>query len=200
MTIRLPRRRTGRDPSSLLARAAGDPEALAEFYEQHAESVLVFFVRRVMDVEVSLDLMSETFAVVLEKCESFRGNTPEEETGWLYAIARSQLSRYWRSGKVERQGLKRLHLDPAHLTDPEIERVEQLADIASMAGRVNGSVVDLPVEQQEALRLRVVEQLDYPEVAAAMGVSEQTARARVSRGLRALAEDLESPDVVEGMA
>jgi RNA polymerase sigma-70 factor (ECF subfamily) len=37
-----------------------------------------------------------------------------------------------------------------------------------------------------AIELRIVRELPYPEVAAELGVSEQTARARVSRGLRAL--------------
>jgi predicted DNA-binding protein (UPF0251 family) len=49
----------------------------------------------------------------------------------------------------------------------------------------------LSVEQRDALRLRVVEERSYAEVALLLGVSEQAARARVSRGLRALAGALE---------
>ena len=41
------------------------------------------------------------------------------------------------------------------------------------------------------MRLRVVEELDYPVVAARLGVTEATARARVSRGLRLLAVALD---------
>ena len=52
-------------------------------------------------------------------------------------------------------------------------------------------------DQRDALRLRVVEERSYPEVADALGVSEQTARARVSRGLRALARALE-PRIATG--
>jgi DNA-directed RNA polymerase specialized sigma24 family protein len=52
--------------------------------------------------------------------------------------------------------------------------------------------------QREALRLRVVEDLPYPEVASSLGVTEATARARVSRGLRALAAALELRSVTEG--
>ena len=50
-----------------------------------------------------------------------------------------------------------------------------------------GALAELGPEQREAVRLRVVDELGYPAVAARLGVSEQTARARVSRGLRALA-------------
>ena len=42
--------------------------------------------------------------------------------------------------------------------------------------------------QREAVRLRVVDELEYDELAARLSISAQTARARVSRGLRALGE------------
>ena len=44
----------------------------------------------------------------------------------------------------------------------------------------------LPAEQQRALELRVVQQLDYEEVAGALGCTQNAARLRVSRALRAL--------------
>jgi RNA polymerase sigma-70 factor (ECF subfamily) len=50
---------------------------------------------------------------------------------------------------------------------------------------------DLSGDQREALRLRVIDELPYPEIAESLGVSEQTARARVSRGLRRLADAVE---------
>ena len=44
----------------------------------------------------------------------------------------------------------------------------------------------LPSEQREALELRVVQQLDYEEVAGALGCTQNAARLRVSRALRTL--------------
>jgi RNA polymerase sigma-70 factor (ECF subfamily) len=44
----------------------------------------------------------------------------------------------------------------------------------------------LPQDQREAVRLRVLDERTYAEISQRLGVSEQTARARVSRGLRAL--------------
>ena len=41
------------------------------------------------------------------------------------------------------------------------------------------------------MRLRVVDELGYPAIATRLGISEQAARARVSRGLRALAGALD---------
>src|SRR3954462_11971378 len=94
-----------RRPSCLLAQSQQDPDAFAAFYDAYAERVLVFFTRRVLDVDVAFDLMSGTFAKALERRRQFRGRSPQEEQGWLFSIARSELWHYWRDGRVERSAL-----------------------------------------------------------------------------------------------
>ena len=54
----------------------------------------------------------------------------------------------------------------------------------------------LPEEQRRAVELRVVDEHGYDDVAGVLGVSEQTARARVSRGLRALVAALQRAEPV----
>src|SRR3954451_24364011 len=56
----------------------------------------------------------------------------------------------------------------------------------SLAPLLKNAVHALPIEQRKALELRGVQQLDYEEVAGAMGCSQNAARLRVSRALRAL--------------
>ena len=125
-----------RRPPCLLAQAREDPDAFAAFYDGYSERVLVFLTRRVLDADTAFDLLSETFATALEQRGKFRGSTAEEEQGWLFAIARSELSRYWRHGRVERSALARLGVPVPGLSDPEIERIEELAGIAGIAGRL----------------------------------------------------------------
>jgi RNA polymerase sigma-70 factor (ECF subfamily) len=184
---RLPRFRRS---SSLLAQSRQDPDAFAAFYDVYAERILLFLVRRVLDVDTAFDLLSETFATALERRHQFRGSTAEEEQGWLYSIARSELSHFWRDGKVERIALARLGVGVPALSDPEIERIEQLAGINDLVPALHDAMASLPEDQRRAVELRVVEEHGYSEVATILGVSEQTARARVSRGLRALAQRL----------
>jgi RNA polymerase sigma-70 factor (ECF subfamily) len=187
---RLPRFRRS---SSLLAQSRQDPDAFAAFYDAYAERILLFLVRRVLDVDTAFDLLSETFATALERRHQFRGSTAEEEQGWLYSIARSELSHFWRDGRVERIALARLGVGVPALSDPEIERIEQLAGINELVPALQDAMASLPEDQRRAVELRVVEEHGYAEVASILGVSEQTARARVSRGLRALAQRLPKP-------
>lgn len=198
MLERLPRFRRS---ASLLAQSRQDPDAFAAFYDAYAERILLFLVRRVLDVDTAFDLLSETFATALERRHQFRGSTAEEEQGWLYSIARSELSHFWRAGKVERIALARLGVGVPALSDPEIERIEQLAGITDLVPALHDAMASLPEDQRRAVELRVVEEHGYSEVATILGVSEQTARARVSRGLRALAQRLpKSPAMMEDAA
>jgi RNA polymerase sigma factor (sigma-70 family) len=174
----------------LLTESRRDPDAFAGFYDAYAERVLLFLVRRVLDVDTAFDLLSETFATALERRHQFRGDSAEQEQGWLFSIARSELSHYWRDGKVERLALARVGVAVPDLTDPEIERIEQLAGINDLVPALHDAMASLPEDQRRAVELRVVEEHGYAEVALMLGVSEQTARARVSRGLRALARRL----------
>jgi RNA polymerase sigma factor (sigma-70 family) len=193
----VPRRfRPSRRSTSLLAQSLEDPDAFGDFYDAYAERVLVFLVRRVLDVETAFDLVSETFAVALERRAQFRGSSAEEEQGWLFSIARSELSHFWRAGRVERRALALLGVPVPGLTDPEIDRIEQLAGLNEVAAAVRDALAELPEDQRRAVELRVVDECSYATIAHRLGVSEQTDRARVSRGLKALAVRVREPERV----
>src|SRR5437763_43432 len=101
-TVFRSRRKPGRH-QPLLVRAWDDPDGFAAFYDEYGERVLRFFARRVLDVELAFEMHAEVFARCFENRRQFRGHTIEEEQGWLFAIARSQLASYWRHGEVHRE-------------------------------------------------------------------------------------------------
>ena len=165
-----------------------DADDIARLYGTHARPLVAFFARRTFDPQVASELMAETFAAAVADRRSFRGDSAE---AWLYGIARHQLSGWYRKAAVERRALKRLGLEPPHLTDIEYERVDELAGLQSLRTRVAELLDELPYDSREALRLRIVEERPYPEVAEKLGIAEPAARARVSRALRGLAAELE---------
>jgi len=165
--------------------------AFIEFYERDAEAVLLFFTRRTLDVEVALDLTAETFAQAWRGWRRVRVDSVEEVQGWLFTIARRQLGRYLRRGEVERRALNQLSFSVPALADDEIAEIERAAGLDAVRLALGVELKKLGDEQRAALQLRIVEELPYPEVARRLGTTEPTARARVSRGLRALAVALE---------
>jgi RNA polymerase sigma factor (sigma-70 family) len=180
-------------PLPALRRAVDDASAFDELYDELAERVLVFFTRRVLDGQLALDLTGETFAIAFQQRRRFRGTTTEEQEGWIFAIARSQLARYWRRGRVEREALERLGVEVPVMGDAELERVDELAASAQVRAHLARELGRLPADQRHALQAHVVEERPYAELSREWGVSEQTLRARVSRGLRALSATLDAP-------
>jgi len=167
------------------------PSAFIEFYERNAETVLLFFTRRTLDVEVALDLTAETFAQAWRGWPRVRMDSVEEVQGWIFTIARRQLGRYLRRGEVERRALNQLGFSVPELAEDEIADIEQAAELDALRSALGVELEKLNEDQRQALHLRIVEELPYPEVARRLGTTEPTARARVSRGLRALAVALE---------
>lgn len=164
-----------------------DADDISDLYRSHARDLLLFFARRVYDPEVALDLVAETFAAAFAVREQFRGDQGATAIGWVYGIAHHQLGRYFRSGAVERRALERLGVEVPTMTEPEYDRIIELTGLEQLRGRLAAALAALPDEQRRAIELRIVEERRYHEVAAELGVSEQVARARVSRGLRTLA-------------
>jgi RNA polymerase sigma factor (sigma-70 family) len=165
-----------------------ETEDLARLYETHASGVLRFFARRTLQADVAIDLVAETFARAFENRAQFRGSDDSEALAWVFGIARHELSAYFRRGAVERRAPAKLGLLVPPLVDADYERVEELADLRSLRVAVSDALGHLSLEHREALRLRVVEEQPYPDIARTLGVSETTVRARVSRALRALSK------------
>lgn len=176
--------KSGRSPDHPLR----DREAFGRFYERHSGDLLIFLTRRVYEPEIAMDLTAETFAEALIKRNRFRGETEEEAVAWIYAIARGLLGRFARRGRVESRALSRLGVDPPSLDDGEAALVIERSGRDDLHAAVRHGLRELSEEQRQAVELRVMQELDYPSVAARLGITEQAARARVSRALRKLSE------------
>ncbi|MDA0170986.1 RNA polymerase sigma factor [Solirubrobacter taibaiensis] len=180
-----------------LGAALTTPEGFVALYRREAELVLRFCTRRVLDAETGVDLCAETFAQAFRSRTGFRGSTEAEARAWLLTIARRQVARYLKKGALDRRAREALGLVTPVLDPGEAEEIERRAGLAPLRAALAEELTRLGGDQREALRLRVVEEQPYPEVARCLGVTEATARARVSRGLRTLAAALE-PRSVEG--
>ena len=179
------------EPFEALRRSAREPEAFVRFYDEHSENVLVYLARRVYEPEVAVDLTAEVFARAFAARARFRGSTDGQAAAWLYRIARRELARYFRKGAVERRALTRLGLQTPRLDEEQLGRIEELAQLEDLRSALRAGLERLSQTHREALGLRIVEQLSYREVASRLDISEQAARARVSRGLKALAKALD---------
>lgn len=177
-----------------------DSEEFARLYAAHSRRIVAFFARRTYDAQLSLDLTAETFAQAYSGRRRFRGDSDAEALSWLFTIANRQLSRYWRRGRAEQRAVRRLGLQVPLLSDDDAARVIELSGLGDLRATLAEELARLPEATQRALQLRVVEERSYDEVAQLLGTTEVNARARVSRGLLALAAALEMTEFAEEMS
>lgn len=178
----------------------GSSEGFSRLYERENRTVARFFARRVLDGQTALDLTAETFAQAFLSRKRFRGRNETEQGAWLMVIAQRQLSRYWRRGKAERKALQRLGLEPPEADANDLEALERLAGQAILRRELVAALAELKADQREALELRIIEDVPYPEIASRLGITEPTARARVSRALRALSRTIDVDALYEELS
>ncbi|MCU1501063.1 MAG: polymerase sigma factor [Ilumatobacteraceae bacterium] len=89
----------------------------------------------------------------------------------------------------------RLGIERPEVDEADLERLVELGGLADVRDRVARELRALPDDQRAAVELRVVRERSYEHVAVALGITQQTARARVSRGLRALSAALDDTEV-----
>jgi RNA polymerase sigma-70 factor (ECF subfamily) len=172
-----------------VARPRLDDSHLAAAYRRDARRLLVWLTRRTYDAQLAVDLVGETYARAWESRRRFSGDPEDADAvaAWTWGIARNVVGDTLRRGRSERRALQRLGVEPPHLAPDELTRLEELAELGTLRAALAVALEDLSPEQRDAVRLRVIDELGYPAIAGRLGISEQAARARVSRGLRTLA-------------
>jgi RNA polymerase sigma factor (sigma-70 family) len=181
---------TNSSDAELLAATRRDPEAFAAFYDRYELKLVGYFARRTGDAEVAADLSAEVFAAVLAAADRYRPEGPTA-AGWLFTIAHHTLAKSLRRGRVEARARRRIGIAEAVSFDAEeLERVERCAGQDGWALEL---LEQLPADQREAVRARILQERSYPDIAGEMEVSELVVRKRVSRGLSTLRAELENP-------
>ncbi len=175
-----------RTDAELLSAARRDPQAFREFYERYAVWVRAWFERETGSDAAALDLTAETFAQAWHGARRFRDLASGSGAPWLFGIARNLLRQYYKHHRIETAARQRLGVAAAFAESDEYEQVDERMEAARLRPALRVAVGALPVEQRRALELRVVQQLSYDEVAGRLGCSQNAARLKVSRALKAL--------------
>ena len=160
---------------------AGDTDAFAELVRGHGASLLGHAMRKLGDRAAAEDAVQETFVRAYRALPRFDG---DYRLGpWLHRILANVCADEGNRRRREADKFDRFAADPfAADLAPGVEDelgldldTSELADV----------LASLPPSYREALNLRFVQELPYDEVARVAGVSEENARARVSRARNA---------------
>ena len=171
--------------AALLRASKSRAAPFRELYERYAQPVYGFHLRRTRDEHAALDLTAETFAQAWLSRGRFRDEANGSAGPWLFGIARNLLAQSVRKRTLELGACERLGvLDRLEHESASVEPAD-----AWLEG-LDDALGGLPEGQRDAVELRVVDELDYEQVAERLGTTPAAARVRVTRGLGQLRQQL----------
>jgi RNA polymerase sigma factor (sigma-70 family) len=169
--------------AQLIHEARKDADAFAELYSRHATAIHGWFQARAPE-SVVLDLTAETFAQAALSLRRFRDLADGSAAPWLYGIARNLLRRYAEHERVDARARARLGVPLS--VDDDLERFVERERATRLLPDLTQALAALSPAQREAVRLRIVDELPYEQVAGRLGCTALAARLRVLRGLGSL--------------
>lgn len=161
------------DAELAAAAAAGDPHALAAIYDRYADRLHDFCVGMLRDTESAADCVQDTFCTAAARLTQLR--EPDRLRSWLYAVARNETLRRLRARHRERS------VDAV----PEVASTDAGPDIvaarSALADLVAEAAGGLSDRDRVILDLTYYQELDGPELAAALEASPASATKMVQR-------------------
>ncbi|HEV2445326.1 MAG TPA: sigma-70 family RNA polymerase sigma factor [Candidatus Sulfopaludibacter sp.] len=156
--------------------AAGDRAAFGELYVRYARMVHAILLARVPPGEAE-DLVQDVFLTALRQLRGLR--TEAAFRGWLGAIARNRAIDYFRQ---------------ARRSEPFDERrgPERPAGADAEAFAALDAIRRLPESYRETMTMRLVEGMTGPEIAQRTGLTPDSVRVNLCRGMKLLREALQS--------
>lgn len=168
------------EPAPINARGELDVEATTALFQRYAPSLFAYLRQHTTSREDAEDLLHEVFAIARERA-GFGLLSAKEQERWLWRVTRNKAVDTYRH-KTRRPALaldyvaEQLYAEDEQSPEYAILRREEYA-------RLRTALERLPAVQQEALRLRFVNNLPCAEVAKAQGKREGAVRSMLSRAI-----------------
>ena len=156
------------------AAAAGDRPAFGELYQRYARMVHAILLARVPPADAE-DLVQEVFLSAMRQLRGLRDAGGFR--GWLGAIARNKAMDHHRAAR-----------NLAPLEDAPPQRAAADSDCFLVLERIRS----LPEAYRETLIMRLVEGMTGPEIAERTGLTPESVRVNLCRGMKMLRELLEA--------
>jgi len=179
----------------LIQRAKKDPQAFGVIFEEYYDPIFGYILKRVGNVHVAQDIVSETFFRALDRLWQFRWRDVSISS-WLYRIATNEINQHFRKERKRAYSLEAmLEQSGIELADEkdiieEILEQERELEQAEAWRAARKLIHDLPEKYQEVLSLRFFEDKKVREIAEILGKREGTVKSLLSRGTALLREGM----------
>ena len=180
----------GPDAELMLRVKTGDEGSFADLLSRHRDPVVNFLNRMVQNAAIAEELAQDVFLRVYRARASYEPSA--KFTTWLYRIATNVALNHIRDGRMARQ-MAAID-DPNNDVGRELRtgeaNIEEQLVAQSLGWEVRQAVMALPGKQRSAVLLHKYHELDYKQIAAALGCSESAVKSLLFRAYETLRERL----------
>jgi RNA polymerase sigma-70 factor, ECF subfamily len=173
--------------AEVLRRAqAGERRAQGRIVERHQRAVYALVTRMLAPETAGIDdVAQDAFIKALRGLPGFDPAGPATLSTWILTItARTCIDALRRRRRREPR-------EDAVGEEPRAPDLEAGVAGEQLGARVAAAVAELPAEQRAVVVLRAYHDLDYPEIASALGIEAGTVKSRLSRARAALKRALD---------
>lgn len=195
------------DEELLAAFQQGDAGAFERLLGRHRGPLFTFLVRMLGDREKAEDLAQETFLRIVKGAAAWEERARFQT--WLYTIARnlcvdqSRRDKFRKTDSLDKDGQDgsgdgappMVETVPAQTAGPD-----RGAENARLRPLLQQALLSLPAEQREVFILREQAGVPFKEIAAMVGVNENTVKSRMRYALEGLRRALAAVGVDAAMA
>jgi RNA polymerase sigma factor (sigma-70 family) len=177
--------------AQLLQALRREPETIGVLYDRYAHRLVRYLQQEGANEDIALDAAQEVFARLIVHRRRVRPGADGSVWPWLAVTGRNLLRDWQRHRAVDAKARRRLGLG---VEADAVEDAMARMDATRRRRSLRLALARLTPEQRTAVTARVLDELDYPEIATVAGATEVTVRRRVSRGLRAMQTFLQGGD------
>lgn len=161
-----------------------EPAVVAELYQKFAPDLRAFLLGVLRNDDLAAEALQATFTKAVEV-----GKTARSETirGWLFQVAYNEAMRLKRRRGVEQKSFEQLARSGATSAASAAEE----SALRELIIRVRAALDDLPVEQQQVVRMRIYDGKTFAVIAQELNAPLGTVLTRMRLALKRLAAQFE---------
>jgi RNA polymerase sigma-70 factor (ECF subfamily) len=159
----------------------GDVVAFETLLDRYSRPIYNFAFRLLGNQDDAEDAVQQTFVQAFESLPGVKAQTPLRP--WLFQVARNKCIDLIRKRRtVPLSSIQREDDEPVDIDPPDARpRPEELYERAELQEILQNAIADLPLRTREVVVMRYVAELTFAEIAAAMGIPENTAKTLFQR-------------------
>ncbi len=159
-----------------ILKAKKDIRYFDKLYEEHFPAIFRFVIVRVNNRDIAEEIVSNVFYKAMSKLHMFRWRSIPF-SAWLYRIAISEISNYFRKEKRQRK-IEQQVFDEVDIFKEDEEYFSY--------DFVHQYIKDLPQKDQDLIYFRFFAKKSFSEIAEIVGKKENTLRVNLHRALKKL--------------